>query len=153
MTTASNVHTVKGGAVRLTIPAKVAFNLDELTAVLKKAAERLGHPACATGCDVFQILQEREFVATDKAELNPQPLPPRTQLLKTPDPDGDPALTVTIPAKVSGDINNLTKAVSLALGKLGCPTCCSGFDILFRRETDMLAIDEKLNVAGFGRFR
>jgi hypothetical protein len=38
------------------------------------------------------------------------------------------------------------------VGKRGCGPCCSGFDILFRRGFDLIAIDKNLNFQGFGRF-
>jgi hypothetical protein len=59
-------------------------------------------------------------------------------------------ITVTIPDKVSGNIDALTRAVGVVMGKLGCAACCSGFDILFRREINTLALDEKGGVARFG---
>ena len=62
-------------------------------------------------------------------------------------------VSVAIPDKVSRDINALTRVTAAVLGKLGCGQCCSGFDILFRREMEFLAVDEKLNVQGFGQYR
>ena len=136
----------KGGAVRLTLSAKVANDLGALQKSLKLVAERLGHPACATGCDIFHLGIEQEFTfAGDEVSLNPQPLPPRGLAL---DPRG--TITVTIPDKVAGNIDLLTRAVGVVVGKLGCSPCCSGFDILFRREINTLALDEKGGVARFG---
>src|ERR1700741_3512429 len=66
----------KGGAVGLTLPARVANDLGALQRGLGSLAERLGHTACATGCDVLELLQEREFVLSEAVALNPQPLPP-----------------------------------------------------------------------------
>jgi hypothetical protein len=138
--------TLKGGAVRLTLSAKVANDLDALQQSLKVVAERLGHPACATGCDILHLGLEREFSLGEAVALNPQPLPPRSL-------GSDPArgqITVTIPDKVNGNIQALQRAVGVVLGKLGCSACCSGFDILFRREINTLALDEKGEVARFG---
>ena len=123
-----------GGAVRLTLAAHVAGNLGALQKGLKSLAERMGHPQCATGCDILHLGMEREFALSAKGEevmLNPQPLPP-----VGPDPDPMPgrAVSVAIPDRVSRNIDLLTKATAAVLGKLGCAPCCSGFDILFRRE-------------------
>jgi hypothetical protein len=143
----------RGGAVRLTLPAKVANDLGALQKGLKSLAERLGHPQCATGCDILHLGLEREFLLTDAVELNPQPLPPRGPL---PDPwvsgpQPEPwRVTVTIPDRVNENIEALTKAVAVVVDKLGCRPCCSGFDILFRREIATLALDEQLNVVRFG---
>ncbi|HMG32654.1 MAG TPA: hypothetical protein VKM94_01855 [Blastocatellia bacterium] len=136
----------RGGTVRLSLPARVANDLASLQKSLKAVAERLGHPACATGCDILQLGQEQEFVFTDAVALNPQPLPPRTLSFE----QSRGQITVTIPDKVSGNIDSLTKSVENVLGKLGCPQCCSGFDILFRREINTIALDEKGGVAHFG---
>ena len=145
---------MRGGTVRLTMSAKVAGDLGALQKGLKSLAERLGHPACATGCDILHLGMEREFTvggAGQEVQLNPQPLPPGSHLVAGPHPEPWTPVTVVIPDKVSRDINALTKAAAVVLGKLGCGQCCSGFDIMFRRELDMLVVDERLNVQGFGR--
>jgi hypothetical protein len=146
--------TIRGGTVRMTMAAKVAGDLGALQRGLKSLAERLGHPACATGCDILHLGMEREFTfggAGGDVALNPQPLPPREIFGPLPDPWRP--VTVAISYKVSRDINLLTRATASVLGKLGCGQCCSGFDILFRRELDMLAVDDNVNVQSFGRFR
>ena len=136
----------QGGAVRLTLPAKVANDLGALQRSLRVVAERLGHPACATGCDIFHIGLEQELAFSEKVELNPQPLPPRHVL----DQPARGVITVAIPEKVNGNIEALTRAVGNVVGKLGCAACCSGFDILFRREINFMTLDEKGEVARFG---
>src|SRR6185295_7534791 len=65
------------GAVRLTMSAKVANDLGALQKGLKSLAERMGHPQCATGCDILHLATEREFTLGADVSLNPQPLPPR----------------------------------------------------------------------------
>jgi hypothetical protein len=153
MNDAINVS-MRGGAVRLTMTAKVAGDLGALQKGLKSLAERLGHPSCATGCDILHLGMEREFTlggAGSEVALNPQPLPPRERAIAGPTPDPWTPVMVAIPDKVSRDINALTRATAAVLNKLGCGQCCSGFDIMFRRELDFLAVDEKLNVQGFGK--
>lgn len=142
-----------GTAVRLTMSARVANDLGALQKGLKSLAERLGHPSCATGCDILHLAMEQEFTIGNDAALNPQPLPPRQLSVGLPqDPVPMRAVTVAIPEKVNSDINALTQAVATVMGKLGCGQCCSGFDILFRREMDLIVLDEKLNARGFGRY-
>jgi hypothetical protein len=142
------------GAVRLTMSARVANDLGALQKGLKSLAERLGHPQCATGCDILHLATEREFTLGQEVALNPQPLPPRDIGVYLPqDPVPDRTVTVAVPDAVTRDIGALTKATAVVLGKLGCGQCCSGFDILFRRELDLIALDEKLHVQGFGRYR
>jgi hypothetical protein len=142
-----------GGAVRLTLSAKAANDLGTLQNSLKSLAERLGHPACATGCDTLFLQMEHEFVVDAEAQLNPQPLPPRVTVGLPQDPDPIRPVQVMIPEGVNNDIKLLQKALATTLGKLGCRACCSGFDILFRRELDLIAINERANATGFGRFR
>jgi hypothetical protein len=142
----------QGGAVRLTLSARAANDLGMLERSLKSLAERLGHPNCATGCDTLFIELEREFTIGDDVMLNPQPLPPRDFLAIASDTPTR-AVQVMIPEKVSNNIKSLQKALATTLGKLGCPACCSGFDIHFRRELDLIAFDERVTARGFGRFR
>jgi hypothetical protein len=143
----------QGGAVRLTLSARAANDLGALQKSLKSLAERLGHPACATGCDTLFLQLERDFTVNDEVMLNPQPLPPHGGPLLEAQVMSARAVRVMIPERVNNNIKSIQKAVAVALGKLGCPACCSGFDILFQRELDMIAIDEKVNAVGFGRFR
>lgn len=139
------------GAIRLTMPAKVANDLGALQKGLKSLAERLGHPACFTGCDILHLGMEQEFsIGAERVELNPQPLPPREDFHSDPMPAN--TVMVSIPRSVSGNIEALTKAVAVAVGKLGCSPCCSGFDILLRSELDWIQIDENLSAKGYGKY-
>jgi hypothetical protein len=145
----------KGGAIRLTLSARVANDLGALQEGLASLAERLGHTGCATGCDILDLMQEREYLLSDAAALNPQPLPPAGG--PTPDPWQAATLArqrvvVTIPDRVNRDIRALQKAIGVVVGKLGCGACCSGFDILFRRELQTMVLDEKLKVVRYGGF-
>lgn len=144
----------RGGAMRLTLSASVASDIGALKSSLQGLAERLGHASCATGCDILHIGLEREFVVNQKGtevELNPQPLPPMWHGLASEPMPGHP-VPVTMPAVAFNDIKVLGGAIERVLGKLGCAACCSGFDIIFQREMDHIALDAKLNVHGFGNF-
>jgi len=143
----------EGGAVRLTLSARAANDLGALERSLKSLAERLGHPACATGCDTLFLQLERDFTVNDEVQLNPQPLPPRGGLALPQDPVPIRTVHVLVPERVNNNIKSIQKALATTLGKLGCPACCSGFDILFQRELDLIAFDERLNATGFGRLR
>ena len=143
----------QGGAVRLTLSAKVANNIGALERSLKSIAERLGHPSCFTGCDTMFLQLERDFTVGDEVALNPQPLPPRAGLELPSDPVPLRTVQVLIPERANNNIKSIQKALATTLGKLGCPDCSSGFDILFRHELDLIAFDERLNATGFGRLR
>jgi hypothetical protein len=142
-----------GGAVRLTLSAKAASDIGALERSLKSLAERLGHPNCATGCDTLFLELERDFVVNEELQLNAAPRALGQELSLPQDPVPTRAVRVMIPEKVNNNIKSLQKALATTLGKLGCQACCSGFDILFQRELDLIAFDDRVNARGFGRFR
>jgi len=45
-------------------------------------------------------------------------------------------VTVTLPEGVGNDLKKVLKIQKDLLGRLGHPACYSGFDILFRQESD-----------------
>jgi len=138
------------GTVRITVSPKVAFDLPSLQRGLKSLAERLGHEGCASGCDILHLLTERQFVIRDDATLGREVFPSASVGLPQ-DPIPLRTVTVFIPDRVNNDIGLLNKAVDNAMRQLGCAPCCSGFDILFRRWMDAIAINEKAEVAAFGQ--
>jgi len=54
------------------------------------------------------------------AGINPQPLPPR------------PEIVVKVPANILFDVEGFHRAQRSVLTRLGCSSCTSGFDILWR---------------------
>lgn len=57
--------------VRVTVPAKVAFDLGNMQEVTESVLERLGCPQCHSGWDIrFDI--ERRFVVDEKLNINSQ---------------------------------------------------------------------------------
>jgi len=48
------------------------------------------------------------------------------------------AVHVSLPASVAAEIGSLKKAVGSVLEKLGCPACCSGHDIFFELQRDLV---------------
>jgi hypothetical protein len=51
-------------------------------------------------------------------------------------------VTVTLPEGVGNDLKKVLKIQKDLLGRLGHPSCYSGFDILFRQESDW-SVDPK----------
>ena len=45
---------------------------------------------------------------------------------------------VSLPASVAADIGSLKKAMGGVLDRLGCPACCSGYDIFFELQRDLV---------------
>lgn len=58
-------------------------------------------------------------------------------------------VTVVLPRKNIGNIDNVNKIVESTLGKLGCPRCFSGFDLRFR-PGDLVVNPQTLEVDQFG---
>ena len=62
------VRPVEEKAIRIKVPAKVAFNLKQMNKVTAIVLEELGCPACHSGFDLrFDI--ERQFVFNEKLDI------------------------------------------------------------------------------------
>jgi hypothetical protein len=57
---------------------------------------------------------------------------------------------VVVPTDVLFSLDKMQKVTANLLGRLGCTTCHSGFDIRFVRETDFLVNAKTLDVHGLG---
>ena len=124
-------HAIRGGVVRLSLPAKLAFDIGALRESLRDLAERLGHASCATGCDVLHIGMERSFGMSAAHKLEAHDFSAHEAVMAPGSPVPWKPVTVMLPERVSGNLEALQKAIGLAASKLGCAPCCSGFDILF----------------------
>ncbi len=59
--------------VRVGIQPEIANNIDDVFLAIDRIAELSGHPACATGCDMFLQI-ERNFVIDAKLKIEEQVL-------------------------------------------------------------------------------
>ena len=128
------------GTVRISLPAKVAYNPDALKKSLVGIAEQLGCTRCFSGANcLFQ--NERNFVVdpAGAVALNPQPLPPREH----------PA-TVAVSPAISYNLDSILKAFDGVIKGLDPCPCHSGIDVLYQSELPVLAITEKGEVQAFG---
>jgi len=130
--------------IRVTIPATVAYDLSAFQKGLAGLLRRLGCPACCSGFDItFQ--QEREFHINEKLEIASRA---RNTFDPTPNPwvpqDSVP-IRVSLPTKVSYNLEQVQEVVAKVAGRLGCAPCCSGFDIAFLHERELF-VDESLNI-------
>lgn len=57
----------------------------------------------------------------------------------------DKPIYVTVPASAAYDLGKMHKITEVVLGRLGCPSCHSGFDIRFDFERRFV-FDEKLAI-------
>jgi hypothetical protein len=134
------------GAIRVTLPAAVAYDLPALQKSIGILMGKLGCMACCSGFDIT-FLQEREFVISEQLEINSA-----QRMLADPAPQRalptDPvpwAVKVTLPNKVSYNLDQVQEAIARVAGRLGCEACCSGFDLTFLHERELL-FDEALNL-------
>jgi hypothetical protein len=129
--------------VRVSLPAKVAYNPDALKKSLAGILDKLGCPRCFSGANcLFQ--SERNFVfdpagAINAVALNPQPLPPRESFA-----------TVALAPGLRYDIDKVYKSIDAVIKGLGPCPCHSGFDVLYQNELPVLTINEKFEAQGFG---
>jgi hypothetical protein len=61
-------------------------------------------------------------------------------------------INVSVPGAVFDNIETLGSTIEKVLGRLGCPACCSGFDIFFQREMDGFVVNAKQEITGTGQF-
>lgn len=144
---ASDTRGVRGGTVRLTIPAAVANDLNALRKGLTSFVERLGCRTCFSGADChFHV--ERDFVINENLRADPQPSPWRTQVLE---PVPSPWAVVRLDREISFNLEKVQTAIERVVGRLGCTPCCSGFDIFFQQELEAINVDRNGNVTALGR--
>ena len=146
------------GPVRITLPAKVAYNLDSLKSGIAAIMERLGCETCFSGAHcTFQL--ERDFLINEKLEivsrespfLPTDPVPWRTSRFLPQDPVPNLPIQVTLPGTVHSDIDQILSLVDKIVGRLGHLQCFSGFDIAFGLERELI-VDEALNLNVGPRF-
>ena len=144
-TAASNARPAAAGPIRVTIPAKVAYNPDALKKSIAQLVERLGCPQCFSGADcLFEM--ERRFVLT--AQQNPEPQP---WLPATPAITEQPAhmRTVGLAKGVRYDINKVFRAIDKTIDIIGAHPCISGFDIFFKDVLQQIVIPENFEARAF----
>ncbi|MEO1289264.1 MAG: hypothetical protein AAFV93_15990 [Chloroflexota bacterium] len=132
-------------AIRVSIPAKVANNIDAFQKSFSILMDELGCPACCSGFDIT-FLQQRDYffqrspylknVAITQSSIDVS----ASRLVEY--ASGD---IVNLSPATSYNLDRLLENVGSVLDELGCPACCSGFDLTFRQEFDVL-FNESLEV-------
>lgn len=128
------------GPIRVSMPASVMNDLDAFQRGMASVAAHLGHPQCFSGVDI-SFIAEREFILNEGLEVrlagaisSPAGLVSSTQ---DPVPVG-PTVTVTLPAEVGYNLEQVKAVVARIAQRIGCAPCHSGFDLRFRQELDFL---------------
>jgi hypothetical protein len=122
-------------AVRITIPAAVAYNLEAFQEGIGNLVERLGCRTCFSGADCT-FLHERDFIINENREVRASSQP--SPWLRA-EPQPSPRVSLALPGEVTNNLEQIRLVVSNVAGKLGHLACCSGFDIQFRQELDFVA--------------
>jgi hypothetical protein len=141
----SGARSRAAGPVRITVPAKVAYNPAALKKSIAQLVERLGCPTCFSGADcLFEM--ERRFVLT--ARTNPDPIPWQPTAAAI---DAQPAhmRTVGMAKGVRHDINKVFQAIDKTIDIIGPHPCISGFDIFFKDVLQTVVIPENFEAQVF----
>ena len=128
------------GTVRVSLPAKVAYNPDALKKSITSILDKLGCPRCFSGANCH-FLHERDFVIDpgEKVALNPQPLPPR-----------EAHAVVSLAPTIRYDVDKIFRSIDAVIKGLGPCPCHSGIDVLYQSELPVLGVTEKFEVQQFG---
>jgi|SRR5664279_288739 len=133
------------GPVRVTIPAKIAYDLGTLEKGIESLVDKLGCRTCFSGADCT-FVHEREFVL---GEINagPRPEPWYESRFEA------HQVTILLSKDVSYDLDAVKGALKKIVGLGGCP-CHSGLDISFIHELGLVSrlsaqnINERLDAQG-----
>ena len=140
------------GPVRVTIPAKIAYNLETLDKGIDSLVDRLGCRNCFSGADC-SFIHEREFVLGEAATAAntrltaPQPDPWLESRIQA------QQVTVVLSKEVSYDLPAIKTTLKKILDLAGCP-CHSGLDISYLNEISRFSrltenINQQLDKQGF----
>ena len=120
------------GTIRLSIPAKVAYNADAFRKSLYNLLDELGCPKCFSGVDCYftnirdYLVNPSDFsVAPNKevADGRPQPMPFQSNVIQ-----------VGLSQKTAFSIDKIDVALKDIFEEIGCLACCSGQDIFFQEQ-------------------
>ena len=124
-------------AVRISVPASIAYDIGAFQESIGVLAERLGHPTCFSGVDCTFLL-ERDLLVNEKGRVRSAEQPRLAAGASEGNLLSSRPITARMPAKVSYDLELVHESVANIAGMLGCPECTSGFDITFWLERDYL---------------
>ena len=127
-----------GSRVHVSIPFEVAADLKTFKGAIGSVLDKLGCQACCSGHDIHFHLQ-RNFLIDDAAKVGSFPGRFGREL------GSQPAVRASLSPKAGEKIATVNKIIDQIAGQLGCQACCSGHDIRFTLERN-LVLDRTLNV-------
>lgn len=131
------------GPVRVTLPAKVAYDPDLLKKSLGNILDQIGCRACCSGADIF-LEMERSFLVDADTNVGAFRAASGDFAATTSN-----TFTVALSQKVKFDIDRVFQAVDKVIDILGPHPCISGFDVLFQDELRTIVVDAELNARRF----
>lgn len=120
------------GAIRLSIPAKVAYNADAFQKSIYNLLDELGCPKCFSGVDCY-FNNIKDYVvnpgdlsispAKEASDPNPQP----NMIQSSP-------MQVGLSQQTAFSVEKIEVALKDIFEEIGCLRCCSGQDIFFQEQ-------------------
>jgi len=136
------------GAIRITIPVKVAANIKTLKTSLETIAERLGCRPCFSGADCFLQL-ERNYLIDEKAKLASTVAEPAVSELRAVagvSHNAGTTVRVALSNKAGFSIETIKQAVEKIAELSGHTACATGCNLFFEHFLDDMrsfAVNEK----------
>ncbi|WP_430907052.1 hypothetical protein [Maribacter sp. 2-571] len=122
---------VSKGAIRLSIPAKVAYNADTFRKSVFNLLDELGCPKCFSGVDCY-FTNIRDYLV-NPSDLSVTPIEETANLAKPISFQGN-TLNVGLSQETAYNIDKIEVALKDIFEEIGCLACCSGQDIFFQEQ-------------------
>lgn len=132
---------LNANAVRVSMPASVASNIDSLKKSVGTVLDKLGCPACCSGHNLYLELQRDHIFERDARKRLSAANPIRTKLTAA-----SPAVTVAVQPEFAGKIDNVFDAIDRIAEVTGHVACATGCDMFFNLE-QQFALDENLGLS------
>lgn len=132
------------GPVRVTLPARIAYDPGALKESIGSIMERIGCPKCFSGADCL-FRMERSLVVDEKGRADPEPDPWADHHIRP--FEAKHQVTVAMATEVKHDINRVFEAIDRVIDVIGPHPCISGFDTLFKDE--MIVVNPALETQRF----
>ena len=120
------------GTIRLSIPAKVAYNSDAFGKSIYNLLDELGCPKCFSGVDCY-FTNIRDYLV-NPSDLSVVPVEAAGNPTPQPNVYQSSAVQVGLSQKTAFSIDKIELALKDIFEEIGCLACCSGQDIFFQEQ-------------------
>jgi hypothetical protein len=132
------------GTIRISLPAKVAYQPDALKKNIAALMERIGCPHCFSGADCWFTV-ERDFLVDPANTI--------AALVSGPRPEPwfqSSTVVASLDRAVRHDLDAVFKAVDKVIGTIGACPCHSGVDVLYLNELKVIGVNAKIEAQQYG---